>query len=389
MYSDGTELVFYQRSIYHKLQDKPIGMKVRNFSVLTSLTTAILLAMCIMSSCGNNSSSKGGDYKVVIPLTEFENGLKGYLVDFDSGNTIDSTVVENSSAIFTGTIDQPYLVRVIVDGDRLGQLILEPGEILFGRTVRTATGTPLNDRLNQIGQKESEIVMAMRNLSESDPLYMEKAQALQAHYDSLNQSTLNDNADNLIGYLAFIDQAYEWPLDTLNLMLERYPQFANSRRITHLKRSLELQAQTSPGETYKDFAVEYDGKIQKLSDYVKDDKFTLVDFWAGWCRPCLQEIKYIKSLYNSFGPGGTDQLNVVGVGVWEEPQNTLKAISENQIPWPNIINAQSIPTDIYGIPSIPCIILIGPDQKILLRNLQDTELVNEVTRILQEAKQNN
>lgn len=364
-------------------------MKVRNFSVLTSLTTAIIVAMCVMTSCGNSGSSKGGDYKVVIPLSDSENGMKGYLIDFDSGVTIDSTVVENSSAIFTGTIDQPYLVRVIIDGDRLGQLILEPGEILFGRTVRSATGTPLNDRLNQIGQKESEIVMAMRNLSESDPLYMEKAHALQAHYDSLNQSTLYDNADNLIGYLAFIEQAYDCPLETLNLLLEKFPQFANSKRITHLKRSLELQAQTSPGETYKDFAVEYEGNIQKLSDYVKNDKFTLVDFWAGWCKPCLQEIRSIKSLYSSFGPEGTDQLNVVGVGVWEEPQNTLKAISDNQIPWSNIINAQSIPTDIYGIPTIPCIILIGPDQKILLRDLQGAELVNEVTRILQEARQNN
>ena len=55
-------------------------------------------------------------------------------------------------------------------------------------------------------------------------------------------------------------------------------------------------------------------------------------------------------------------------------RSTLRAIKAHQLPWPQIINAQSVPTDLYGISGIPCIMLIGPDGTILTRDLQGEEL---------------
>jgi hypothetical protein len=71
-------------------------------------------------------------------------------------------------------------------------------------------------------------------------------------------------------------------------------------------------------------------------------------------------------------------LDILGVAVWDEPQNTEAAIKRHQLPWPQIINAQSIPTDLYGIPAIPCIILFGPDGTILSRDKQGDELIQSV-----------
>lgn len=56
----------------------------------------------------------------------------------------------------------------------------------------------------------------------------------------------------------------------------------------------------------------------------------------------------------------SDKLNVLGVAVWDKVADTEKAIKDLDITWPVILDAQQIPTDIYGISGIPCIMLIAP-----------------------------
>jgi len=41
-----------------------------------------------------------------------------------------------------------------------------------------------------------------------------------------------------------------------------------------------------------------DGKIHRLSDY--QGKVVLINFWASWCPPCIQEIPSMQRLENSF-----------------------------------------------------------------------------------------
>ena len=123
-----------------------------------------------------------------------------------------------------------------------------------------------------------------------------------------------------------------------------------------------------------DFTV-YDGagNAVKLSDF--RGKPVVINFWASWCGPCIRETKVLKEIYEEYGPKGLD---VLGVAVWDEPANTLKAIEQHQLPWPQIINAQTIPTDLYGIAGIPCIILFDPEGNIVSRDKQDDDLRADV-----------
>ena len=85
----------------------------------------------------------------------------------------------------------------------------------------------------------------------------------------------------------------------------------------------------------------------------------------------------IKELYDEFKSKG---LQVVGVAVWDEPEDSKKAVEQLELPWPQILNAQTVPTDIYGISGIPHIMLIDPEGTIVARGMQGDSLRNVVRK---------
>lgn len=321
------------------------------------------------------------NYTVRLNLTEDEDGLTAYITDFDSGEKVDSTVVADGVALFNGTVGKPIFARLILDGNRAGMFILEPGEITVGGERRIGTGTATNEAFNTLLQNQNELVQRFNKLTPADTT---EAKAIRDQYNALSTKALAENAQNPLGYYLFVQEAYNWDLPEFNAKLQEYPQFADSRRLQTLKQGLLNKEETSVGHKFKDFENTYDGKTQRLSDYVGRGRYTLVDFWASWCGPCIRETKTIKELYSKYGPEGTNQLDVLGVAVWDEPENTLRAIEQHQLPWEQILNTQNVATDIYGIPAIPCIILFGPDGTILSRDKQDAELKADVAAALGE-----
>ena len=132
------------------------------------------------------------------------------------------------------------------------------------------------------------------------------------------------------------------------------------------------------GDMFKDFAVEYDGKTTRLSDYVGRGRYVLVDFWASWCGPCRQEIPNLIALYEKYKD---EKFQMLGVAVQDNPEASLKAIDEMQIPYPQILNTQKIATDLYGIQAIPEIILFAPDGTILARGLRGEEIEQQLQNL--------
>lgn len=166
--------------------------------------------------------------------------------------------------------------------------------------------------------------------------------------------------------------------------LEKYvsqQQKARAERKAREKAAQEAASKTACGQMFTDFEAEYDGKIQKLSDYVGRGKYVLVDFWASWCGPCRAEIPNLIKVYNQYKG---DRFEVLGVATWDKPEDTLKAIGQMGIPYPQIINAQQAGSKAYGITGIPQIILFGPDGTILKRDLRGEDVNAAVEDVLKQ-----
>ena len=121
------------------------------------------------------------------------------------------------------------------------------------------------------------------------------------------------------------------------------------------------------------------GSEAAFDKLITGDTPVLVDFWASWCGPCRREMPNLRAVYDEFHG---DKFDMLSVAVWDKPEDTVKASQEENIVWNQIINAQKIPTDIYGIEGIPHIILFGPDGTIVKRNLRGSAIRATVAEAL-------
>lgn len=331
---------------------------------------AILVAAALTAMAASAQST----YKVIVPMPGVEAGTMVYLTDFDNGVKVDSVAVKDGAAVFTGDIDEPIVVRITSEGNRYGSFILEEGTTAFNQTMHRGVGSMYNDMYNSLvdsAQAYEKKYSETKDDSERKKIFDE--------YVGFLRKSIEDNLDNPISLIFFTDYAYYSEVPDMLEFVEKHPELKNYGRVRGLVESANRKLATSAGHPYADFEVTYDGVTKKLSDYVGNGKYLLVDFFASWCGPCMREIPVIKELREKYADKG---LEVLGVAVWDKPEDTLKCIERMQIPWDCIIDSQYIATDLYGIPAIPCIMLIDPQGTIVFRDLQGEELKAAVAKAL-------
>jgi peroxiredoxin len=117
-----------------------------------------------------------------------------------------------------------------------------------------------------------------------------------------------------------------------------------------------LKGKMAPGLELKDL----DGKTVNLKDY--RGKAVLVNFWATWCAPCKIELPWIVKLREQYAPQGFE---VLGVAADDAPKAEIaKAAKQYGLPYPVLVDGNSVADQWGGLDSLPTSFFIGRDGKI-------------------------
>lgn len=370
----------------------------KNISILT-----LAMLLCLLGGCKHN-----GAYTIngAVSMPGFD-GSMVYLTDVNTMEPIDSAVVADSKFTFQGTVEQPTIGAIqaaSVSGDVrcTSYIVLEEGTIYIDIVTDSLSGTPLNDYYYSHYTADTAIIR-LRALQNSiiDQFYnnsdnQDLAASLMAEYGKVDSSLTartnavltgiyQENSNNVLGAyaLANLADAGVITFDSLdNIMAHANPIVAQFSPLVKIYERLENVAKTSEGKPFVDLnGIDFaTGKATKLSKMIQPGQITLIDFWASWCSPCRGEIKEnLIRLYDKYASQG---LNIIGIDVWDKPDDHKAAVEGLGIKYPQLIDDEGTATDTYGVDGVPTILLIDKSGTIVKRGIRGDEIEKAVIEYL-------
>ncbi|MBJ7258228.1 MAG: TlpA family protein disulfide reductase [Chthoniobacterales bacterium] len=106
-----------------------------------------------------------------------------------------------------------------------------------------------------------------------------------------------------------------------------------------------------------------DGKKVDLADL--RGKVVLVDFWATWCPPCVEEVPQLVETYEKFKDRGFE---VVGISLDRDKGALEKFTAENKMTWPQFFDGKGWDNELakrFNIQSVPTMWLLDREGKLV------------------------
>jgi cytochrome c biogenesis protein CcmG/thiol:disulfide interchange protein DsbE len=92
----------------------------------------------------------------------------------------------------------------------------------------------------------------------------------------------------------------------------------------------------------------FDGSTLSLDEL--RGKPVLVNFWASWCGPCIEEAPVLERAAQQYGPKG---LVLVGIDVWDNEQDARAFLQRHGITYRNGIDPTGTIAIDYGVGGVP------------------------------------
>jgi cytochrome c biogenesis protein CcmG/thiol:disulfide interchange protein DsbE len=131
------------------------------------------------------------------------------------------------------------------------------------------------------------------------------------------------------------------------------------------------------GEMAPDFSrADFAGKPVHLADY--RGKLVLLNFWASWCGPCLEEMPRFFDWQRDYGARG---LQIIGVSMDDDAAAAKRLLARRPAPYPMVLGDAKLGETFGGVLGLPLTYLIDPQGRIAGRYQGNADLAKMEAQI--------
>jgi thiol-disulfide isomerase/thioredoxin len=369
----------------------------------------LLLAISILG-CSNEES-----YTLKGTATGFEDGTEIYLQELGPNNkriALDTAIVAQGRFSFYKKLDTKKVLQVLNAQGVNGQLLLvqDPNPLditLFKDSIGASIvkGSMENELFNTY-RNESRILNTKKNSlrallrkaqSETDGVmvdkYVSEIKEMDAAFITDRKAILEQHSDKMVSIAALSDlinakvitaEETESFFKNLSDDVQKSPIGSSIDKYVAQQKAQKMASKlASVGNKAPEFsALTPEGKELSLSETLGE--YTIIDFWASWCKPCRMENPNVVRVYKKYHDKG---LNIISVSLDRPGQKDrwIKAIEKDQMDWYHISNLQywqdPIPRS-YGVRAIPATFLLDKDGVIIAKNLRGRALEAKMDELL-------
>lgn len=325
-----------------------------------------------------------------------------YLVNTED-RVVDSALVTNTAFKLQGTIANPGAYHFVVNNiPQVKTILLENDtyNVLIDNDHMMVAGGDLHTKLSNYyrsGTSQNKLRLSLLDRFLAKDITNKQMQfsldSLKKEYTTQSMHFIAENKDNILASIG-LDNA-TLSLDAALKLTEstkdaKNKDFANTLK-TQLA-SLQKEEETRLAaiktvkevEVYRAPAPYFTGESLNGSDIAFENilagkKAVLIDFWASWCKPCRMVTPQVRSMYHKYKDQGFD---VITVSLDKNRAAWKQGVLEDQMSsWNHVYDEYKYITSLYGARTIPHMVLVGADGKIIENKISITQLKSELTRI--------
>ncbi|MFA5647091.1 MAG: TlpA disulfide reductase family protein [Bacteroidales bacterium] len=362
--------------------------------LLVIASVALALASCSSKGYKIEANIEGATNQMVVLKTMQDNELVG----------LDSVMMTDGKFQFTGSIEVPdiYAIDFSTPEDRL-ILFLENSNITITGKVDNIMssdikGSKTQDLFMEFNKKQEEMSLPLMEIQQKfqtaamdGSLTPEMEQELREQFMAENDKMLvevkdfvtKNSTSVLAAYITLTQLANQLSFEELEAIVSAFPNdIQKSPFVIALNEKINIDKLTAIGQPFIDFThPDADGNMITFSS-VTGENYILIDFWAGWCTPCRRENPNLVALYNQYKDKGFD---IFGISLDRRKQEWLDAVEEDGLKWMQVSDVSGWDNPVakmYGVQSIPANLLVGPDGKIIAKNLRGEDLASKLAELL-------